>query len=72
MKKALVLIAVSAMLIGCTRYVKGTKLDIGIKRAPLGGHARTIQYWTANTSVCGEGAKVIVKLCAFETHKTDA
>ena len=33
MKKLLLLMAVM-MLIGCTRYVKGSVLDLSIKRAP--------------------------------------
>jgi hypothetical protein len=34
MKRAMILIGCVAMLVGCTRYVKGTKLDISIKRTP--------------------------------------
>tara|TARA_R100001594_G_scaffold28949_1_gene54364 strand:- start:3798 stop:3977 length:180 start_codon:yes stop_codon:yes gene_type:complete len=35
MKKVMILIGCVAMLAGCTRYVKGTKLDISIKRTPV-------------------------------------
>ena len=36
MKKALLIAIALVFVAGCTRYVKGTKLDIGIKRAPAG------------------------------------
>jgi hypothetical protein len=34
MKRALILAGCIMCFMGCTRYVKGTTLDIGIKRAP--------------------------------------